>query len=70
MKTILSAALALSGLGRKVKEAVPALGELLKDDNARTRQHAITALAAIGPHAKAVLPAGRRRDTPRHERGY
>jgi HEAT repeat protein len=51
------AAQALANLGPHAHEAVPALVEALKDEDAILRTEAASALARIGPAAKPAVPA-------------
>jgi HEAT repeats len=51
------AAQAVGGIGANAADAVPALTELLKNDNEGSRNSACIALGKIGPGAKAALPA-------------
>lgn len=48
---------AVGDIGANAADAVPALIELLKNDNEGSRNSACIALARIGPAAKAALPA-------------
>jgi HEAT repeat protein len=50
------ACLALSELGPKAKDAVPALTKVLADERPEVRLQAAIALAEIGPEAKSAVP--------------
>jgi HEAT repeat protein len=51
------AAMALGDMGREAECAVPALIDVLRGPEARTRELAVDALGKIGPGAKAALAA-------------
>jgi predicted acylesterase/phospholipase RssA len=50
------AAVALSNIGPKAKEAIPQLVALLSDDSSVVRSAAVRALGSIGPEARDTLP--------------
>ena len=52
-----AAASALGGMGAEAKTAVPALTELLKDEDDQVRRAAASALGWIGTGAKTAIPA-------------
>jgi hypothetical protein len=52
-----SAAQALGQIGPDAKDAVPALCQVLQEDDLDLRGHAVVALHSIGPDAKVAIPA-------------